>query len=97
MLLQLASGIGLNETGDIYLPEQAFLPPLLVLMMNEFGMLACLIGSIIAVKMFSGPSKPVTNVLLLITNLVLAGCFAYIGYELAVQTGVIDLIMNGQA
>lgn len=87
MALQLLFGFG----------ESAFLPPLMVLLINEFGMILCLVGSWLAVKMISTGDKKLSAIMLLITNLSLAAAFAYLGYVFAVQTGVLDMIMNGGA
>lgn len=97
MLLQLVAGISFSPEGGVTTPPTAFLPPLLILLMNEFGMIVCTVGAFFAYKMLRGEGKPSTGVLLLVANLALACSFAYIGYEVAVENGVLDAITSGAA
>lgn len=94
MLMQMMTGLTLTSEGFVQLPEDSFLPPLMILLMNEFGMILCTVGAFLAYKMLRSDAKKSTSILLLLVNITLACVFAYIGYTLAVQTGVLDIIMN---
>lgn len=93
MLLQLGLGYGSEGIGGSR--EGAVLPELLLLLINEFGMVVCAIGAWISVKhILTAGNGRTTFVLLFIANVALAGLFAYLGYILAEQTGVIDMILG---